>query len=97
MPSSAKRRRRHVRTRPANVICHNALEAAKASGQGNAADWTPRGLPPPTDARPGSPEKLEILARRLILGLELHHPDDTDGMEGMTPRTLARWLEGEGR
>ena len=29
-----------------------------------------------TDALPGSPEKLEILARRIRDGLPLWHPDD---------------------
>jgi hypothetical protein len=30
----------------------------------------------PTDARPGSPEKILVLARRLELGQELWHPGD---------------------
>ncbi len=32
-----------------------------------------------TDAIPGSPEKLEILARRIQAGLPLWHPDDRTG------------------
>jgi hypothetical protein len=30
----------------------------------------------PTDARPGSPEKILVLGRRAELGQELWHPDD---------------------
>ena len=30
----------------------------------------------PTDAGPGSPEKVEIMAQRLADGERLHHPDD---------------------
>ena len=30
----------------------------------------------PTDTRPGSPEKIEIMAQRLAAGELLHHPDD---------------------
>jgi hypothetical protein len=29
-----------------------------------------------TNARPGSPEKIRVLAARFSAGRELHHPDD---------------------
>ena len=38
--------------------------------------FEPRGLAEPTQARPGSPEKVEILAARLEQGLDLYHPQD---------------------
>jgi hypothetical protein len=33
-------------------------------------------LPTPTDAVPGSPEKIEIMAARAAAGEQLHHPRD---------------------
>lgn len=39
----------------------------------------------PTDAAPGSPEKIEVLAMRLELGLPLYHPDDREDREGLPP------------
>jgi len=39
-----------------------------------------------TDAEPGSSEKLEILARRIQMGLPLWHPDDRHAEDGV-------WLE----
>lgn len=33
-------------------------------------------LPEPTQAIPGSPEKIAIIEQRLAAGLALHHPDD---------------------
>lgn len=32
--------------------------------------------PAPTDAEPGSPEKIKVLAKRFTSGKELHHPRD---------------------
>lgn len=34
-------------------------------------------LPEPTDARPGSEDKIAILAERVRLGMALFHPDDS--------------------
>lgn len=39
-------------------------------------DFEPSGYGSPTDARPGSWEKLEVLAQRVEAGLHLWHPDD---------------------
>lgn len=36
----------------------------------------PPGLPTPTDASPGSPEKVEVLRIRFENGQKLWHPDD---------------------
>lgn len=33
----------------------------------------------PTNAMPGSQEKIEVLARRIERGEELWHPDDVEG------------------
>ena len=38
--------------------------------------FEPRGLPEPTQARPGSREKVAILAARLEKGVDLYHPLD---------------------
>ena len=38
--------------------------------------FKPQGMPEPTQAFPGSTEKIAILAARLGCGLELHHPQD---------------------
>ena len=35
-----------------------------------------RSLPAPTCAKPGSAEKVAVLAERWNSGFELHHPDD---------------------
>lgn len=43
-------------------------------GTGNGNHRCP--LPEPTDARPGTPEKLAVLAHRAAAGNELWHPDD---------------------
>jgi hypothetical protein len=33
-------------------------------------------LPPPTNATPGTPEKIAILKMRMERGFALHHPED---------------------
>lgn len=38
--------------------------------------FVPHGLPVPTNAIPGTPEKIAILKGRQVAGVELHHPDD---------------------
>lgn len=38
----------------------------------------PRRLPTPTRARPGTPEKIAVLAARVAAGEYLFHPDDGD-------------------
>ena len=38
--------------------------------------FVPRGLPVPTNAIPGTAEKIAILKARLEAGVILHHPDD---------------------
>ncbi len=39
-------------------------------------DFEPVGYGSPTDARPGSVEKLEVLAQRAADGVHLWHPED---------------------
>lgn len=46
---------------------------------GKRVELTERLLPDPTQARPGSAEKIAELARRAELGLQLWHPDDKQG------------------
>jgi len=52
------------------------FEAIALFCDADRAVFVPRGLPEPTDAQPGSAEKIRVLAARLDAGLELHHPDD---------------------
>ena len=44
--------------------------------RGHDYDFEPIAKPEPTDAAPGSLEKLEVLARRLLRGEELYHEED---------------------
>lgn len=37
-----------------------------------------------TEAPAGSPEKLDVLARRIALGLPLWHPEDRSDYSGLT-------------
>ena len=43
---------------------------------GHDLDFEPLLIPTPTAARPGSPEKVEILRMRLVNGEDLYHPND---------------------
>jgi hypothetical protein len=64
--------------------CKNVFEAILKYGHDE--DW----LPSPesdfdsTDAPAGSPEKIEILRKRLELGLPLWHDDDRYDYNGLT-------------
>lgn len=40
------------------------------------SEYEPPNLGRPTQARPGSTEKLTIMAKRYRQGQQLHHPDD---------------------
>ncbi len=53
---------------------------------GHDEDFVPRVTDDfvPTAAPAGSPEKLDILARRIALGLPLWHPDDRPDYSGLT-------------
>lgn len=44
--------------------------------KGNDSDFLPSRMPLPTGARPGSIEKIELYAARLLRGEELNHPGD---------------------
>ena len=52
---------------------HNALEAGD---MGLDRYWRPRNQDAPTAHRPGSPEKVAVLAARLEAGQALWHEDD---------------------
>ena len=53
---------------------------------GHDEDWLPEasGTFEPTDAPAGSPEKIEILRRRIELGLPLWHEEDRIDYSGLT-------------
>ncbi len=53
---------------------------------GHDEDFAPRVTEEfvPTEAPAGSPEKLEILARRIASGLPLWHPEDRSDYSGLT-------------
>ena len=52
-------------TRQASGICHHVYD-----------DFVPYGMALPTDAAPGSPEKIAEMCRRLELGYPLWNPRD---------------------
>lgn len=43
---------------------------------GHEMDYEPFSIPAPTEARPGSEEKVRVLQARLEAGEDLYHPDD---------------------
>ncbi len=43
---------------------------------GHEMDFEPLLIPAPTEARPGSEEKVRVLQSRLEAGEDLYHPDD---------------------
>lgn len=49
---------------------------SKFAVRGSGIGASGRQLPPPTTARPGTPEKMAVLESRAELGLRLWHPDD---------------------
>lgn len=61
-------------------ICPTCHESRRRSDPGLHAYTvaTPVWLDRPTTARPGTPEKLDVLVRRAELGLHLWHPDDAE-------------------
>jgi len=62
----------------------NSDAAAKAGH-----DYLPHGLPiEPTDATPGSANKVHILFARVHLGVELWHPDDRKDWSGIDLENL---------
>lgn len=65
--------------------CKNVFEAILKYGHDE--DWLPEADQPNfkcTDAPAGSPEKIEILRRRLELGLPLWHDNDRFDYNGLT-------------
>jgi hypothetical protein len=65
--------------------CKNVFEAILKYGHDE--DWLPHDNQPnfeSTDAPAGSPEKIEILRRRLELGLPLWHENDRFDYNGLT-------------
>lgn len=64
--------------------CKNVFEAILKYGHDE--DWLPDNDQPnfePTDAPAGSPEKIEILRRRIELGLPLWHDSDRFDYNGL--------------
>lgn len=65
--------------------CKNVFEAILKYGHDE--DWLPDNAQPHfecTDAPAGSPEKIEILRRRIELGLPLWHDNDRFDYNGLT-------------
>ena len=56
----------------------NCIEAAKYN-----CDFIPKCMPEPTDAIPGSAEKIAILEQRVQRGEVLHHPKDRKNYENL--------------
>ena len=56
--------------RPLDTVFHHILTRR------SDRSFVPGSLPEPTNAIPGSPEKISILKARLEAGLMLHHPND---------------------
>jgi len=56
----------------------NLFEAQLLLGEPDEEEafFQPHGTPDPTKAKPGSDEKIDVLAGRLMAGLPLWHPDD---------------------
>jgi len=67
---------------------------------GDDRDFSPRPAAEPTTARPGTPEKIEVMAARLQRGEEIFHPDDPV-IEWQPSRVfhlpLRFWLERHGK
>jgi len=68
-----------VEQAPQNVFA--AVRQSLTSHAQREADFAPRADPDdpawqPTEARPGSPEKIAVLCRRLEAGVPLWHPGD---------------------
>ena len=57
------------------------LESALEGGDIAIMDFTPSIGGEPTNALPGTPEKVSVLARRAATGKELWHPCDNQGTE----------------
>ena len=50
---------------------------------GTADSYTPESHPNPTNAAPGSSQKIEVLIKRLELGQDLWNDMDRDDYEGL--------------
>ena len=60
--------------------------------RGHDFDFEPIAKPEPTDAAPGSLEKLEVLAKRLMRGEELYCEDDATVMATIEQSYEMRYL-----
>jgi hypothetical protein len=58
---------------------------------GQARSWEPRKAPPPTAARPGSREKVEVLRLRVERGEELWNDNDERRLADLT-ESPSPWL-----
>ena len=84
-PVSAESRRMILRHRAGNLRgfrFRSAIEAADlATDLAGEGAFRPRPAKQPTAALQGSPEKVDVLARRAARGEELWHPQDGAGGE----------------
>ena len=59
------------------VICKTVYECAAAEGHPNQLPvFDPKDPTTPTNAQPGSPEKLQVMIERAERGEHIHHEDD---------------------
>jgi hypothetical protein len=56
--------------------------------KGNDIDFEPNRDPVPTEAKPGSIEKLKVLEERLLRGEKLSHPDDEPMLASLEEQSL---------
>jgi hypothetical protein len=56
--------------------------------RGHDIDFEPNRDPVPTEARPGSIEKLKVLEERLLRGEKLSHPDDERMLASLEEQSL---------
>lgn len=61
---------------------------------GHEMDYEPLLIPAPTEARPGSEEKVRVLQARLEAGEDLYHPDDACIVASLESQNLmATWVK----
>ncbi len=72
----------------ANIVEEPACVVRLRRRRSSAQMAEPDVLPLPTDATPGTREKIAVLRARLEAGVRLHHPDDVRVAACWMPRTL---------
>jgi hypothetical protein len=63
------------------------MGAASSNGNG----YLPPALPEPTQAAPGSPEKIRVLSERVLAHQPLFHPSDAEGPDALRREKSSRY------